>query len=68
VGSTNDPVRRLAEHNRGKVASTKLTRPWRLVYKQPFLTLKEARQAEFNLKKLKSRKEIEKLIFQTEVG
>jgi len=62
VGSTNDIERRLEEHNRGKMAYTRLTRPWKLVYLKGFETLVEARQAEHKLKKQKSRIILENLI------
>lgn len=62
IGSTNDYIRRLKEHNYGKSNYTKLTTPFKLVYLEKFLTLKEARQRELELKKLKSRKYINWLI------
>jgi putative endonuclease len=43
VGSTNDIIRRLAEHNSGRVSSTKNKRPFIVVYKKGFKTEKEAR-------------------------
>lgn len=62
IGSTNDYTRRLKEHNSGKSRYTKLTKPFKLVYLEKFSTLKETRQREFELKKLKSRKYINWLI------
>ena len=62
VGSTNDLDRRLAEHDRGKTKYTKYAGPFDLVYQEKFDTLKQARQREYQIKKLKSRKYIEDLI------
>ena len=49
-GSTNDLRRRVAEHNSGKVLSTKYRRPLKLVYYEAFLEEKDARQREQKLK------------------
>ena len=62
VGSTTDIERRLEEHNRGKEKFTKTGSPWRLVYKEEFGELRQARQREYYIKKMKSRKFIEDLI------
>ena len=62
VGSTTDIGRRLAEHNRGKEKFTKTGIPWILVHTEAFAELKQARQREFFIKKMKSRKFIEQLI------
>ena len=62
VGSTPDPDRRIAEHNRGKEKFTKTGVPWVLVYKEVFSDLKQARQREKYIKKMKSKKYIETLI------
>ena len=62
VGSTTDIERRLEEHNRGKEKFTKTGLPWRLVYKEEFGELNQARQREYYIKKMKSRKYIEHLI------
>ena len=62
IGSTNDIARRLAEHNAGESKSTRFIRPLALVYHQEYPTPREARQAEYRLKKLKSRRLIEELI------
>lgn len=62
IGSTNNLIKRLKEHNNKKSKYTKLTVPWKLAYKQEFATVKEARQKEYKLKQQKSRKIIEKLI------
>ena len=62
VGSTTDIDRRLQEHNRGKEKFTKAGLPWELVYKESFEDLKQARQKEAYIKKMKSRKYIQALI------
>lgn len=62
VGSTNDLERRLDEHFRGSEIATKHRRPLKLVYKEEFDTLIEARRREKRIKKQKSRSFIEKLI------
>jgi len=62
IGSTNNIERRLNEHNNGSSGYTRLTKPFKLVFKQKYETLKEARSIEFKLKKLKSKKIIEKII------
>ena len=62
VGSTTDIQRRLEEHNRGKEKFTSTGVPWKLVYKEIFQELKQARQRELHIKKMKSRKYIESLI------
>ncbi len=62
IGSTPDVERRIAEHNRGKDKFTKTGVPWILVYKEAFEELKQARQRELYIKKMKSRTYIESLI------
>jgi putative endonuclease len=62
VGSTTDMQRRLEEHNRGKEKFTKTGMPWLLVHKEIFEEIKQARQRELQIKKMKSRKYIELLI------
>ena len=66
IGSTPDLERRLEEHNRGKEKFTKYGLPWKLVYKEEFNDLKDARKREFYIKKMKSKKFIEALISSAE--
>lgn len=54
IGSTNDLKKRLAMHNLGKVYSTKLRRPFELIYYESYKAEKDARRREHNLK-LRSR-------------
>jgi putative endonuclease len=62
VGSTNNISRRLNEHNAGHTKSLKNILPMSLVFSKQYDTLLEARQIELHIKKLKSRKIIEKII------
>jgi putative endonuclease len=58
IGSTINLERKLMEHNSGKSKYTRLTKPFKLVYKESYKILSEARKREAYLKKLKSRKYI----------
>jgi len=51
VGSTDDLRRRLAEHNAGRVVSTKPRRPFELRYYEAFYRESDARKREVSLKK-----------------
>jgi len=62
IGSTSNIERRIREHNQGKSKYTRLTRPFKLIYREVFNTITEARKREAYLKRLKSRKYIEQLI------
>lgn len=50
LGSTNDLRERIKKHNLGKVASTKLRMPLKLVYYEAYASEEEARHREHNLK------------------
>jgi len=50
--------KRLSEHNRGKVRSTKAYYPYSLIYKEDFLTKTDARKREIELKTNSSKKEM----------
>jgi putative endonuclease len=63
VGSTDNINRRVAEHNSGKNSSTRNRRPLKLLYKEEFDSLLEARNRERYLKTRKGRKEL-KVIFE----
>ncbi len=50
TGSTNNLVRRLKEHNSGSSKYTKLTKPFKLLYSEEFLTRSDAAKREKYLK------------------
>ena len=54
IGSTSDVQKRLVEHNRGMVYSTKPRRPFGLVYYEAYAAEQDARMREAKLK-LRSR-------------
>ena len=62
VGSTNELLRRLEDHNRGKTPFAKLGMPWALKYQEAFESRSEAVGRELEIKKKKSRKYIEMLL------
>ena len=62
IGSTNDIERRLTEHNSGKTKSLQYLRPLKIVFQKAYSSQQLAVQMEQKLKKLKSRKIIEKII------
>ena len=62
VGSTDDVERRLSEHMRGHSPATRGRGPWKLVLKEEFETLREARRRELEIKRWKSAKMIQALV------
>ena len=50
IGSTNDLKRRIKEHQSGKSFSTKLRRPFELIYYEAYKNEKDARSREHSLK------------------
>ena len=62
VGSTQNLEKRLEQHNNGYVKATKYISPLELKFYKKFETVKEARQMEYKIKQLKSRKIIERII------
>ncbi len=50
TGSTNNLKRRLREHNSGEVFSTRLRRPFKLIYYEAYRAEEDARRREANLK------------------
>jgi len=62
IGSCKDTNKRLDLHNRGLVKSTKRYIPWKLIYKEEYQTLSEARKREFKIKSWKKRKYMEGLL------
>jgi putative endonuclease len=57
VGSTNRLEERVAEHNKGKVLSTKAYRPFELVFSRQFKFEQDARSYERRLKEQRVEKE-----------
>lgn len=55
-GSTNDPERRLDQHNKGHVSATRNKGPWKRVALITFSSPTIARKAEHHLKRQKNRR------------
>jgi len=64
-GFTEDLKRRLEEHNSGKTFSTKVGKPWVLVYYEAFISKTDARREELFLKTGKGRERIQILLSTT---
>ena len=62
IGFTDNPERRLDEHNNGENPSTRNKGPWKLVYQETFTTRSQAMTREREIKKKKSRKSIQQII------
>jgi putative endonuclease len=62
IGTTNNIIRRLNEHNSGKSKSTCMYKPWKCIYKEEFSNISESYKRERYLKSLRKRSEIEKII------
>ncbi len=62
IGSALELARRLSEHERGHSPYTRGRGPWKLVYREDYATLAEARRRERELKSRKSRRAIAELI------
>ena len=62
VGFTNNLERRIKEHNSGKSKFTSKYIPWRVIYKEKFVTLAEARARELYLKSAAGRKFRKKIV------
>jgi putative endonuclease len=62
VGSTNDLDRRISEHLRGHTPATRNRGPWKLIHREDFATLLEARRREADIKKWKSSRLIRAMI------
>ena len=66
LGHTSNLQERLNRHNNGLVTATRNKGPWKIVYFEEFDSKLEANQRELNIKKMKSRVYIEKLIQSSE--
>ena len=62
IGSTEDLDKRIDLHQKGRVKSTKGSLPVELVYSEEYNTRSEAQKREYQVKKWKSRRAIERLI------
>lgn len=62
IGSTNDLVRRLSEHNRGHTISTRQKGIWAVIYTEECNSLLEARRRERQIKSYKGGNGFKKLI------
>jgi len=58
VGHTSNLEKRLIEHTNNKNLSTRGKKPWRLVYKEEFITRSEAALREKYFKTIKGRLEL----------
>ena len=58
IGITNDPDRRLKEHNAGKSIYTRKFKPWEIVYKEEVIDRKTAREKEKYFKSSAGRKKV----------
>ncbi|MBI2065620.1 MAG: GIY-YIG nuclease family protein [Candidatus Zambryskibacteria bacterium] len=62
IGSTDDVIRRIGEHNYGKVFSTRNGRPWKLSTFIECSNLSEAKSSEYRLKSYKRKDILNKVI------
>lgn len=62
IGSTNDLNRRTSEHNRHQTRSTAIKGNWKLIYKETFGTLSEARSREYKIKSYKGGNSFKRLV------
>lgn len=67
TGSTKNVNLRLIEHNSGKVTATRNKGPWEICLLQSYDDIKIARRIEYKIKKMKSRRIIEKMIKDKEI-
>ncbi|TAK95783.1 GIY-YIG nuclease family protein [Patescibacteria group bacterium] len=68
LGSTDNIVRRLREHEDGECKSTAYRRPLRLIYKEEFDSLLKARAREKYLKTRRGRKELREIFNSLNIG
>jgi putative endonuclease len=62
VGHSDNLLRRIPEHNAARCKATKFGVPWTLVFSKSFNSRAEAMKEEYRIKRMKSRKFIERLI------
>ncbi len=62
IGSSNNIVRRLNEHNRGQTKSTRRKGTWKLIYKEEYKSVSEAKKREIQIKSYKGGNAFKKLV------
>ena len=62
IGSTTNLRRRLAEHNKGLNRSTKLHRPWEILYYEAHRNLADAKRREKYLKTTQSSRALHRML------
>ena len=67
IGHTKNITNRLADHNRGKVRSTKAFAPWKVIYTETYGTKSEAFRREMEIKSYKSGNAFKQLINPTKI-
>jgi len=68
IGCAENPLARLAEHQRGHTTATRGRGPWALVYQEAFENLIQARRRECQLKSWKSHRSLQELIRASKVS
>jgi len=68
IGQTDDPDKRLQDHNRGASPYTKNKGPWNRIFLKEFLTRSESLAFERKLKSWKSSQRIREMIVRGAVG
>ena len=68
IGCAENPLARLAEHQRGQTIATRGRGPWALVYQEAFENLTQARRRERQLKSWKSHRSLQELIRASKVS
>ena len=68
TGSTNNLTRRLKQHKAGSTRTTRILGTDKLVYQEKFDNIQDARERGKKIKSYKSRKYIERLIRDKEMG
>lgn len=62
IGSTNDLIRRINEHNRGQTKSTKRKGIWKIIYTENYSSILEAKRRERLIKSYKGGNAFKKLL------
>lgn len=62
IGSTNNLVKRVSEHNRGHTRSTRQKGQWEIIYKEHYDELLPARRRERQIKSYKGGNGLKKLL------